>query len=285
MGVTRREFITRTASAVALAVLSPMRTMASPGTELGRKAERGNAEFIKSHNVSVKSEVVGVGGEKFTVMVFHKEGTSTQRFFVPHDNEIAAFDTALRFVGEQGGTLVTFDSGGGRNLKTEGGRSVAQDPNRMFVQTSNYWSLAKHVFDLVNENGKPVITLHNNGPIGSFVNSLNNPAREGLTLSLVNKETRRDIVWIAGKERLTDSPDNAEYMRALNGQGVNCLYEHVDEARRSDGSLSQYCARNGIPYFNIEVGFQGFSEAHIIQARERQIVILRTLMGILQKSA
>lgn len=281
MNISRREFITQSASATALAIFSPLQTIASPSpADLGKKAGRGNMELIRNRGISVKREIIEVRGEKIIIMVFEKIGPSRQKFFVPHDNEVAAFDTALRFVGEHGGALITFDSAGGRNLKTESGRPTSQDPNRMFIETSSYWPLAKHMLELVQEKGKPVITLHNNAPIGSFIASLNSPTSHGLTLSIVNKETKRDIVLTSGRER-TPTLEVQRIITALNVQEANCVYEYVDETKPTNGTLSQYCTLKGIPYFNIETGLQGPNEDHVVNARERQMVILRALTEVL----
>ena len=278
----RREFLTGFASVAALSTLSPMHTLASLSVaELGRKAQRGNEEFIREKGIGVKKEVVEVRGEKFSILLFEKDGPSKQKFFVPHDNEVAAFDSALRFVGEHGGTLVTLDSGGERNLKTQTGKSTGQDPNRMFAETSSHWPLAQHILQVIQEKGAPVITLHNNAPIGSFILSITKPSK-GLTLYTVNKQKQRDVVWMSRKEH-TVPDDTKKIISSLNASGVNCVYEVFDGTKSTDGSLSQYCAKIGVPYFNIEIGLQGPSEAHVLDARDRQTSTLHALLQALKR--
>lgn len=252
---------------------------------LGDKGARGNNDFVDEHGIDVYRESFELKGETFALLRFHKDvpGGCTQTYFVPHDDEHAAFDAALRIIGERGGTLLCFDSRGHRNLRTESGIQTKQDPNRMFTESSPFWPLAKHVLRQVIQDGKPVITLHNNDPRGSFVRTLEAAKRNRLILSLPEKESKRDIVWIAISDHAPES-ERARINRiigTLKEAGVNCALEKVDSTRPTNGSLSQYCALRGIPYFNIEVGTHDMSGRDLTDATERQLTIAHTLLHVL----
>lgn len=281
---SRRDFIKRLASVAALVIDMPMRTLqASELDFLGMKAGRGNRELIERLGIEVQREVVSVGSERYAHVVFRNPRMQGPTLFVPHDNEYVGFDAALRHIGEMGGTLVSLDSYGGRNLVTVDQQKSNQDPNRMFKTDSKYWNLAARLLEILRKDAHPttpVVTLHNNMPLGSFAATINNPPKN-IQLHMVDPSRKGDVVWISGA---LSAPDHvqAQVIASLTNKGMNALFESVNVAGASDGSLSQYCARTGVGYYNIETRFPG-SATEYPEKLARQRRALQTVVETVTK--
>lgn len=216
---------------------------------------------------------------------------------VLHDDEDAAFDSAIAALRLYGGVMVAVNSGPGapRNQVGHGqcGRHNAVvtrcDPNRNFTDRAPAFSAA---FLDARPAGQPIIAFHTNKPGfagdgrgGSGHISLigRPPSRGGRPPAIHN------AYWGNGIAPLLDNPDSFLLMpfvaagrepamrdiacrRELNDAGINVWHEPVG---LSDGSLSNLIALRypGVTYFNIE----SREEPNLSVAADRHAVILAAL--------
>ena len=178
-------------------------------------------------------------------------------WFIPHDNEDAAFDTAVKSVMVYGGTIVAVETGGQR-------LNHGQDPNRNFdaggdrkcpqqiARSPRYTEEVLKWWD----RSQPIIALHSNMPSGNIKItrqvpfSTNFPALKK-KIGGVNPE--HTLVFVASRDTPSADPNLRKFVDALNGEGVNVIYETV-ASKHSDCSLSNYASlRNIRTYLNVEV--------------------------------
>jgi hypothetical protein len=197
---------------------------------------------------------------------------------VMHDDEDMSFDTAVEAVKTYGGTLVTIETGGKRNLS-------GVDPNRNFsgegIGCSKLGNDAAPRYtrtfrDLI-DSGQPIIALHNNSderiPTGG---------NGHVTMDHVPKDMRASPATdsngpLAGEHTLVllaasdlDDPTAASRSDVLNGKGLNVVLERVEEGR-GDCSLSNFAVLIGNPnYFNVTVDHG---------QRDKQMRIIDVLMS------
>jgi hypothetical protein len=209
-------------------------------------------------------------------------------WFVPHDNENVAFDTAIYGLITYGGTLIAVETGGYReNL---GGDKKCQDPNRNFdigkgalcpLQRSHSVKFTKAILDRWNRKD-PIIALHSNTAGGSIsVDRAPKPTERYPGKTDAVPANRRSlfapddtlvfVAPIAGSKRV------AAYKDTLNANGVNVLWEHVD-LKRNDCSLSNYAALSKMEnYFNVEVAHSHERGSVSERAQQEIVDIIMTL--------
>jgi hypothetical protein len=211
---------------------------------------------------------------------------------VPHDDENAAFDAAVRAVKLYGGTVIAINSGPGSNRfqhgrGTCGGRPsilVRCDPNRNFSALTPLFTQA-----FVGERapGQPIIALHTNSPgYGAGKGSITildaeaaargkvRPRKEGHfgikpPTSLDNPDTYAILPY-----RAPDIAETDDRCRdALVSKGVHVWHERV---AKSDGSLSNFAVLSlpGVAYVNME----SRREADISVAAERHGLMIAAYM-------
>ena len=273
------------AAAVAAPLLAPFEVLANTDS-LGIFGARGNADLIRESGIQVRRLSSEVLGHSVDLLEFRKEsrGTNTP-LFIPHSNEFASFDAALRNVAQVGGTVLAFDSRGGRQLRTSSGRQLEQDPNRMFKPNSPYWPLAQVILERIDaERGNlPYVALHNNSPAGTFVlnvaKALKDPRFETF---FPDARNLRDVVWMSLPVTARNSPHPLRgFAEQLASKGINSLIEYVVPETASDGSLSQYTGRTSTSgYINIESGFRG-GDPEQVAARTIQTKVLEELKTFL----
>ncbi|MEK7628694.1 MAG: hypothetical protein AAB421_04750 [Patescibacteria group bacterium] len=287
----RRRFLRAGTAAAATLLLKPLEALAQT-QDLGKKSERGNLEYIREQGIEVFRSECAVGGVTVDLLEFRKNGSRNEVLFVPHDNEDAAFDTALRSIAARGGSLFSFDSRGNRELRTNTGTRLNQDPNRMFKPGSQFWPLAEHVLGLINQRRRasndvlnPYITLHNNAPIGSFTASIAKSFTDPrFEIFFSDPKNKRDVVWIAlpNAERGTSHPLRV-LAQQLQMRGINALIEYVRPEGSLDGSLSQYIARHTSQgYINIEAGIKP-NDPPQLQTRAIQTSLLKNIFEIIEE--
>ena len=181
---------------------------------------------------------------------------------VMHDDENLSFDTAVKALTTYGGTLVSVDTGGKRNLS-------GIDPNRNFSGDGigcrklgdNAAPRFTKLFRDFIDPSQPIVALHNNteerSPTGGHGH---------VTMDLVPKAMRaspapdvggplageRALVLLAASD--LDDPTAASRTAILNGTGINVVLERVEDGR-GDCSLSNYAVLIDNPnYFNVTVG-------------------------------
>ncbi len=183
---------------------------------------------------------------------------SSVLWFVPHDDEDAAFDSAVYAVRKFGGTVVAVDNRGERN-------NGKQDPNRNFdlgAEKKCAEQVArspKYTAELLKfwNSGMPIIALHTNMGGNSTISILKPEANNAVAFVAPNpiaaKSPNNTLVFIASQMRPEANPDLTAYAQTLNASGVHVLYEVVS-LEATNCSLSHYAAlRNFNAYTNIEV--------------------------------
>jgi hypothetical protein len=195
------------------------------------------------------------------LLVTHPKVPKGAFWFLPHDNENSAFDSAIYATKRYGGGFLAVVADGKRYFNR-------QDPNRNFGDTTivaNHCSkqnspapkYSKIVFDIIDsyrKKGMPYLALHNNTDRGgiSILKSTNSvhsyPAyktiRDGGGLS-----DEDSLVYIAGSSRYP----NQQKLHRLLSKGLNVRYEIVNK-NTNDCSMSNYVILNKHTdnYFNIE---------------------------------
>jgi hypothetical protein len=178
-------------------------------------------------------------------------------WFVPHDNEDVAFDTAIYALTAYGGRLVKVDAKGQRENR-------GQDPNRNFQvsgakQCRDQRALSPVYTRAVMDEWdgiRPLIALHSNKPGGTI--SIRSKAAGVMAFpGSVAAKTKfslfrpdNTLVFLSAS---SDSDRTKTFRRELNKSGVNVVEERVDR-QTNDCSLSNYAVLTGIEnYFNVEV--------------------------------
>jgi archaellum component FlaF (FlaF/FlaG flagellin family) len=179
-----------------------------------------------------------------------------------HDDEITSVNAAKRLLQIESGVLIKIDNFKTRNIKFKlAGKYYTFDPNRMFsrigiIQTLTMFGrvsiqavdevdkFAKRILDLIPQNPRCIIALHNNSNGKFSINSFlpgNLREHDAKDLS-INKDEDPDDIFLT-----TDSV----LFRKLADDQYNSIYQDNENAKK-DGSLSIYCGEKGIRYVNCE---------------------------------
>lgn len=208
---------------------------------------------------------------------------------VPHDNENATFAAALDAVRQWGGTVIAVDTalrddGYAARFNHADAARPATDPNRHFTEERSAYREAI-LGDLTGAR-QPIIALHANAEGADP--SLARCHGEGMgygagdisvalcTDRMVGRRspTRRwpfdDDDTLALVPHRTDG--RGSYCGgAMAEDGFNMIYEAVEAG---DGSLSNYAARHGLAYVNLETRDRGNSPAGLAEARDRLVAMI-----------
>jgi hypothetical protein len=177
-------------------------------------------------------------------------------WFIPHDDENAAFDTAVKSLIKHGGTIVAVESGGTR-------LNEGQDPNRNFdaggdrkcpLQLARSPQYTQHVLQW-RDPKHPIIALHSNKPTGGISITRKVPFstnfRAPEQIGGVNPD--HTLVFVASSDSPEADPILHKFVKDMNAKHVNVIYETVS-SKRSDCSLSNYASLRKIrDYLNVEV--------------------------------
>jgi hypothetical protein len=224
-----------------------------------------NGPALSSPNLCLMEETFNEGPLVWRLQIIQNK-TSPQNYlwFVPHDNENVAFDTAVFGVAKHGGTVVAVETGGSRF-------NGPQDPNRNFdagtgrkcpqqIAASPRYTAAVTKW---RSNNAPVIALHSNergysgdGHGGAGGISILKPLPGSTPYPAPNPLRTRSpsdsIVFVASASRGGD-PGLLSFIAAMNNAGLNVMREFVS-ARNNDCSFSNYATLTGIrKYVNVEV--------------------------------
>lgn len=189
-------------------------------------------------------------------------------WFLPHDDENSAFDSAIYAIRHYGGGFLAVQSGGKRFVGY-------QDPNRNFgkdKKTALACKAQKYpspiytdtVFDIIDKFrpfNMPYLALHNNsdgysGNGGRGTISILRSSSHAKAFPAYKKITKDgglsdedSLVYIAGTSK---NPPKSKISK-LHKVGLNVKYEWVDN-RHYDCSMSNYVVlkRNSDNYYNIE---------------------------------
>lgn len=178
---------------------------------------------------------------------------------VMHDDEDLSFDDAVEALKLYGGTLVTIETGGKRNLS-------GVDPNRNFSADGigcrklgnnaapRYTGFFSDLFDKT----QTIVALHNDSedqiPSGGLGHVSMNLVPKSMRAAAVPDGPLANeyaLVLLAASD--LDDPTAASRTAVLNKAGINVVLERVREGR-GDCSLSNYAVLTGRSnYFNVTV--------------------------------
>lgn len=249
----------------------------SPSAVTDRDGDfRNNAAALADPALCITEERFEEGGTWQLQIIRNTRAPGRVLWVVPHDNENAAFTSAVYGVRRFGGTVVAVETGGARN-------NGSQDPNRNFdvgnggkcpQQRGPSPVYTSHVMAL-HASGAPIVALHTNSP-GPPIQVSHPPAnvRAFPAPSPIGNPPDDAVVFVASTSPPEANGAMQSTIAALNRSGINVFYEMVSAAN-NDCSLSNYAALKGIPnYFNLEV-------AHGDGATQRKMVdILMSQLGI-----
>lgn len=218
-------------------------------------------------------------------------------WFVPHDNENAAFQAAVFAVRSYGGEVVVVEEArsiAGPDSRMNGdvdyGRPV--DPNRNFRDDTPDYARAI----LAGYGGPPrlIIALHTNEPgYDSSESRCGQPAPvftgKGEISVLLCNDTYSPRPSVAARWPFDDTdsvaivsyladgaPEDGFCARALAVADANIQFEHVVT---SDGSLSNYALFHGWPYVNFETQDRGVTPEGLGDARTRLLAMIDLAMA------
>jgi hypothetical protein len=198
----------------------------------------------------------------------HKKVNNSPFWFLPHDNENSAFDSAIYATLKYGGGFLAVQTGGHRN-------NHGVDPNRNFSTKSIkgrckpspiYTDVVFRVIDYFKSSNMPYLALHTNsngirgdkmggsGTISILRSTKTTKAfpaykhiKRAEKAGLMDEDS---LIYIAGK---SPTPPKQK-LDLLLQNGLNVKYEYV-APERNDCSMSNYVVlgKNSENYYNIEV--------------------------------
>jgi hypothetical protein len=230
-----------------------------------------NQQALSSDELCLQMDIFREGGLHWVLQIVqNKKRPGGFLWFVPHDNENDAFDSAVEAVKKFGGVVVAVETGGSRY-------NGSQDPNRNFdPQTGKkcreqlaaspvYTERIKRWF----EEGARIFALHTNergyngdgnGGAGGISIARPLPGNKAfraktkpgqMPLGLSPDDT---VVFVASRVPPETDTTLMQSIEVLRDNQINVLYETVSDAH-NDCSFSNYAALNNNMrnYFNIEV--------------------------------
>ncbi len=182
--------------------------------------------------------------------------------YLLHDNENAAFDTAIYSLLKYGGKLIAVEAADGREFN-------GQDPNRNFGMTKPDTAsctqmkrkpapiFTQMMMDLRNRSQGFILTMHNNadGHTGNGGSGGISAARQSAVMKGMmapNGGDEDDAILLAGTTPFEQDSRAKKATEFFHKLGINVIYEHVTP-ERNDCSFSNHVVLKGIaPYYNIE---------------------------------
>ena len=230
------------------------------------------------------------GHYNWKMLLIHNTQSSKGPFwFLPHDDENSAFDSAVYAVKNYGGGFLSVVANDKRHFN-------GQDPNRNFgenKQTTKVCSqqkypaplFSKRVFSIINtykDKNIPYLALHSNsdgwagnggkGSISILKSSSSvqsYPSENVLTGNSKSIYDEDSLIYIAG----TESSPPRQKLKNLMNLDIHTKYEVVNKAN-NDCSMSNYVVLNkGGDYYNIETEH---GDSH------SQKILIKKLMHILK---
>lgn len=229
-----------------------------------------NQQALSGNELCLQMDVFREGGLNWVLQIIqNKKRPGGFLWFVPHDNENDAFDSAVDAVKKFGGVVVAVETGGARY-------NGSQDPNRNFdAQTGKKCReqlapspVYTHRVMRWLEDGARIFALHTNergyngdgnGGAGGISIARPLPGNKAfraktkpgqMPLGLSPDDT---VVFVASKAPPEADATLMHSIELLRDNQINVLYETVSGAH-NDCSLSNYAALTDIRnYLNIEV--------------------------------
>ncbi|WMS41758.1 hypothetical protein RDV64_17030 [Acuticoccus sp. MNP-M23] len=213
-----------------------------------------NAAAIRAGGLCVSTETVSENGITWTfIAIENPRSQNGPVWYLPHDNESAAFDAAVYAVARYGGAMIALETGERREYRSiDPNRHFARDrgdagPCRMRAATPRYTKTVMGFFD----GKRHILAMHNNTRGGAVSASMRTAKSTGFRAKgpLADAD---NMVFIAGTRPIQSDRRGQNLRDMLLRAGLNVVYEHVTP-QNSDCSFSNYVALNDRrDYFNIE---------------------------------
>ncbi len=241
---------------------------------------RRNRSMLASFPVCLSKATVRDAGRADWVFTTYsnKAAPNGPVWYLPHDDEDAAFDAAVYAIATYGGRFIAANAREERNFGSI-------DPNRAFGRTNGsvgpcaitraYPAYTKFVMDGFR-GARNILTLHTNmdgPPLNVRVNSeklRGYPATANVGLSDPD-----NVVILAGRQPLENNRRVARFATALRGAGINVIYERVTRAN-NDCSLSNYVTLSGDRRLYVNIEAQDGART----AQKRMIDIVMRQLGV-----
>ena len=195
----------------------------------------------------------------FTKTVYNNGGDTI--FLQLHDNEVTAEASALEYIREAGGVLLSIENGSSRNVSfTLQNVSYTFDPNRIFTPTGLQATLQR----LGNSSPEAIAAVKafadsilNHLPHSALIVAVHNNTDEAFSITSYVSDTTymRDAAAVHTNPShdvddffLTTDASLHQQLVALN---YNTILQN-NEGATDDGSLSVYLGKKGIRYVNVE---------------------------------
>jgi hypothetical protein len=217
-------------------------------------------------------------------------------WFVPHDNENAAFQAAIYAVRAYGGQVVAIEEArsiAGPDSRLNGDVAFGKpiDPNRNFRdETPGY---AREILAGLGNPARMIVALHTNEPGYDSSQSTCGPqppaytGKGEISVLLCNDlYMPHPSIYAEWPFDDTDSvaivsypgsggPGDGYCVRALADADMNIMLERV---MTSDGSLSNFALFHGLPYVNLETQDRGPTPDGLGDARSRLLAMIGIVM-------
>jgi hypothetical protein len=217
---------------------------------------------FKSINVSEKTIFYQLADNIVPIKI-RQYGERTDIVFINlHDDELTSVDAAKRILEEDGGTLIEIENNCQRNILFKiARRSYKVDPNRIFSKEgikksldqlgttsakaiNEVEKLGQRILQLIPEDSKCVIALHNNtaDQFSALEYAPGNRRAMDSKKVYINREQDADDFFLTTDHDLYEK---------LADSGFNTILQN-NKRCNDDGSLSVYCGRKNIRYVNCE---------------------------------
>jgi hypothetical protein len=256
-----------------------------------------NAAALRTPGLCLEVERFTEGQLNWTLQIIsHRSARPGPLWAVPHDNEQAAFDTAVSSVLNHGGVVVAVETGGKRF-------NGPQDPNRNFNEggarcPQQVGTSAEFTRRFLGRRmpRQPIIALHTNEPGFGGTNgtvSIAAPGNGSIPFRRVAAASAPDgtasddtLIFVASTRRPEQDANLAAIVSHLRVRGLNVMYEVVN-ATRNDCSMSNWAALRGIAdYFNVEVVHgQSSTQRSIVDIVMRVLGADRSILPIIEPPA
>ena len=215
-----------------------------------------------SFSITEKIILYDLAGNSVPIKI-QQYGEKTDIVFINlHDDEITSVAAAKRVLEEYGGLLIEVENNSQRNIRFKLQRDVYTiDPNRIFSQEGIKKSLkqlgrtsgkaideveklGQRIIQLIPEETKCIIALHNNTPDLFSVTEYTPGNKRSVDSKKVYINTEQDV------DDFFLTTDNKLYEK-LADKGFNTILQDNKNCTE-DGSLSVYCGKKNIRYINCE---------------------------------
>jgi len=230
---------------------------------------RRNVTVLSGAHLCIKQHIFDEGDLRWVLHIIQSKQNPNDIFwFVPHDDEHDAFDSALYGIVKFGGTVVAIEANGHRF-------NGPQDPNRNFDTGTGNVCPGRATFSSIytasvmrwRTAGAPIVALHTNG--GAI--SISRPPRGSIPFKadapIPAWSSDNTLIFVASTALPANDRNLMLFVKKLNERDIHVLYEVVSP-EENDCSMSNYAALKGIrDYINIEVAHtDGVTQRHLIDA-------------------